>query len=83
MKGKLEQQLRDGLSAQEAELQARARAFVDEVGAGHLGGTPDGFEGLVHSIEAEEGPISMAPSAGALPLTPEGESHNEGVFHDE
>jgi hypothetical protein len=56
---------------------------VDEVGAGHLGGTPDGFEGLVHSIQSEEGPISMAPSAGALPLPPEGESTGEGVFHDD
>ena len=56
---------------------------VDEVGAGHLGGTPDGFEGLVHSIEAEEGPISMAPSAGALPLPPEEEHHGDGVFHDD
>ena len=62
---------------------AAPAGVVDEVGAGHLGGTPDGFEGLVHSIEAEEGPISMAPSAGALPLTPEGDSHNEGVFHDD
>ncbi len=56
---------------------------VDEVGAGHLGGTPDGFEGLVHSIQSEEGPISMAPSAGALPLPPEGESTGPGVFHDD
>jgi len=62
---------------------AAPAGVVDEVGAGHLGGTPDGFEGLVHAIEAEEGPISMAPSAGALPLTPEGDSHNEGVFHDD
>ena len=52
-------------------------------GAGHLGGTPDGIEGLVQSIQAEESPISMAPFAGALPLTPEGESRNEGVFHDD
>jgi oligopeptide transport system ATP-binding protein len=56
---------------------------IDEVGAGHLGGTPDGFEGLVASIQAEEGPISMAPSAGALPLPPEAEHHNDGMFHDE
>ena len=57
---------------------------IDEVGAGHLGGTPDGFEGLVHSIQAEEGPISMAPSAGALPLPPEGEHEGgDGVFHDD
>ena len=62
---------------------AAPAGVVDEVGAGHLGGTPDGFVGLVHAIEAEEGPISMAPSAGALPLTPEGDSHNEGVFHDD
>ena len=56
---------------------------VDEVGAGHLGRPPDGFEGLVHAIESEEGPISMAPSAGALPLPPEGEHEGEGVFHDD
>jgi len=56
---------------------------IDEVGAGHLGGTPDGFEGLVQAIQAEEGPISMAPSAGALPLPPEGEHHNDGVFDDQ
>ncbi len=56
---------------------------VDEVGAGRLGGTPDGFEGLVHAVPAEEGPISMAPGAGALPLPPEGEHHADGVFHDD
>jgi oligopeptide/dipeptide ABC transporter ATP-binding protein len=57
--------------------------IIDEVGAGHLGGSPDGFEGLVQSIQAEEGPISMAPSAGALPLPPEAEHHSDGVFHDD
>ena len=46
---------------------------IDEVGAGHLGGRDDDLEALVGAIQAEEGPISMAPSAGALPLPPEGE----------
>jgi oligopeptide/dipeptide ABC transporter ATP-binding protein len=57
---------------------------IDEVGAGHLGGRDDDPEALVHSIQAEEGPISMAPSAGALPLPPEGEHEGgDGVFHDD
>jgi oligopeptide transport system ATP-binding protein len=56
---------------------------VDEVGAGHLGGRPDDFEGLVHAIKDEEGPISLAPSAGALPVPPEPEHHSDGVFHDD
>lgn len=55
--------------------------MIDEVGVGHLGSTDD-FAGLVHSIEAEEGPISMAPSAGALPLPPEAEHRSDGMFHD-
>ncbi len=56
---------------------------VDEVGAGHLGGRRDDFEGLVHSIQAEEGPISVAPGAGALPVPPEPEHRSDGVFHDD
>jgi oligopeptide transport system ATP-binding protein len=56
---------------------------VDEVGAGHLGGRPDGFVGLVHDIQAEEGPISMAPGARALPAPPEPEHRSDGVFDDD
>lgn len=55
---------------------------VDEVGAGHLGSTDD-FAGLERAIRAEEGPISMAPGAGALPLPPEPEHHADGVFRDD
>ena len=57
---------------------------VDEVGAGRLGGRDDHPGAIVGEIQAEEGPISMAPSAGALPLPPEGEHEGgEGVFHDD
>ncbi len=57
--------------------------MIDEVGAGHLGGRDDDLGPLVASIQAEEGPISLAPSAGALPLPPEGEHGGDGVFHDD
>ena len=56
---------------------------LDEVGAGHLGGRPDDFEGLVADIQHEEGQISLAPSAGGLPLPPEPEHHTDGINHDD
>jgi len=55
---------------------------IDEVGVGHLGSTDD-FAGKVRSIQAEEGPISMAPSAGGLPVPPENEHHSDGLFRDD
>ncbi len=56
---------------------------LDEVGAGHLGGRPDDFEGLVADIQHEEGQISLAPSAAGLPLPPEPEHHTDGIQHDD
>jgi oligopeptide/dipeptide ABC transporter ATP-binding protein len=56
---------------------------LDEVGAGHLGGRPDELEGLVADIQHEEGPISLAPSAGGLPIPPEPEHHTDGILHDD
>jgi oligopeptide transport system ATP-binding protein len=55
---------------------------IDEVGAGRLDSTDD-LEGMVGAIEAEEGPISLAPSAGGLPVPPESEHPGEGVFRDD
>jgi oligopeptide/dipeptide ABC transporter ATP-binding protein len=54
---------------------------IDEVGAGRLGSTDDLGE-IVAAIQAEEGPINLAPGAGGLPLPPEPEHHSDG-FHDE
>jgi oligopeptide/dipeptide ABC transporter ATP-binding protein len=56
---------------------------VDEVGVGHLGGRPDDPMGLARAIRAEEGPISMAPSAGALPIPPEPEHRIDGSLKDD
>jgi oligopeptide transport system ATP-binding protein len=57
--------------------------MIDEVGAGRIGSTAD-LEGLVGDIQAEEGPLSLAPSAGGLPIPPEPERHGErGIFHDD
>jgi oligopeptide/dipeptide ABC transporter ATP-binding protein len=57
--------------------------MIDEVGAGRLGSTAD-LEGMVADIQGEEGPLSMAPSAGGLPIPPEPEHHGErGIFHDD
>src|SRR6476661_6923750 len=56
--------------------------MIDEVGAGRIGSTAD-LEGLVADIQAEEGPLSLGPSAGGLPIPPEPEHHGErGIFHD-
>jgi len=52
-------------------------------GAGRIGSTAD-LEGLVADIQAEEGPLSLGPSAGGLPMPPEPEHHGErGIFHDD
>jgi hypothetical protein len=57
--------------------------MIDEVGAGRLGSTVD-LEGMAADIQAEEGPLSMAPSAGGLPIPPEPEHHGDrGIFHDD
>jgi oligopeptide transport system ATP-binding protein len=55
---------------------------IDEVGAGHLGSTED-FEGIAAAIQAEEGPISLAPGAAGLPLPPEPEHHTDGFLRDD
>ena len=57
--------------------------MIDEVGAGRIGSTAD-LEGLVADIQAEEGPLSLGPSAGGLPIPPEPEHHGErGIFRDD
>jgi oligopeptide/dipeptide ABC transporter ATP-binding protein len=57
--------------------------ILDEVGAGRVGSTAD-LEGIVGDIVGEEGPISLAPGAGALPLPPEAEHHGQGgIFRDD
>jgi oligopeptide transport system ATP-binding protein len=55
---------------------------IDEVGAGRLGSTDD-LEGIAAAIQAEEGPISLAPGAGALPIPPEPEHRTDGFLHDD
>ncbi len=55
---------------------------LDEVGAGRLASTDD-LEGLDAAIEAEEGPLSLAPGAGGLPIPPEPEHHPGGILHDD
>jgi oligopeptide/dipeptide ABC transporter ATP-binding protein len=40
------------------------------------------LEGLVEDIQAEEGPLSLGPSAGGLPIAPEGEHENPGLRDD-
>jgi hypothetical protein len=37
------------------------------------------LEGLVAGIQAEEGPLSMFPSAGGLPIPPEPERRHDGL----
>jgi hypothetical protein len=37
------------------------------------------LQGLVADIQREEGPLSMAPSAGGLPLPPEPERRHDGL----
>jgi oligopeptide transport system ATP-binding protein len=39
----------------------------------------DDFERLVTAVQAEEGPLSMFPSAGGLPVPPEPEHRNDGL----
>ena len=56
--------------------------MLDEVGAGRLASTDD-LEGLDAAIEAEEGPLSLAPGAGGLPIPPEPEHHPGGILHDD
>ena len=56
--------------------------MLDEVGAGRLESTDD-LEGLDAAIEAEEGPLSLAPGAGGLPIPPEPEHHPGGILHDD
>jgi oligopeptide/dipeptide ABC transporter ATP-binding protein len=55
---------------------------IDEVGAGRLGSTAD-LEGLVGDIQDEEGPLSLAPSAGGLPIPPEPEHRTDGFLNDD
>ena len=55
---------------------------LDEVGAGRLASTDD-LEGIDAAIEAEEGPLSLAPGAGGLPIPPEPEHHPGGFLHDD
>ncbi len=55
---------------------------IDEVTAERLGSTAD-LEGIVGAIQSEEGPISLAPSAGALPLPVEPEHRTDGIFRDD
>jgi oligopeptide/dipeptide ABC transporter ATP-binding protein len=55
---------------------------LDEVGAGRLASTDD-LEGLDAAIEGEEGPLSLAPGAGGLPIPPEPEHHPGGFLHDD
>ncbi len=50
---------------------------IDEL-AGRVGSSIDS-EAMLQDIYREEGPISMGPSAGALPLPPEKERHNDGL----
>ena len=44
-----------------------------------LAGSTADLEGLVAGIEAEEGPLSVFPSAGGLPVPPEPERRNDGL----
>jgi oligopeptide transport system ATP-binding protein len=53
--------------------------MIDEVGAGRLASSDDP-ELTMAGIEAEEGPLSLAPSAGGLPLPPEPEHHTDGFL---
>jgi oligopeptide transport system ATP-binding protein len=55
---------------------------IDEVGAGRLAAVDD-LEGMIGRVEAEEGPLSIAPSAGGLPLPPEPEHHVHGFLDDD
>jgi oligopeptide/dipeptide ABC transporter ATP-binding protein len=46
--------------------------WIDELSPASIGSTDD-LEGLVAGIQAEEGPLSVYPSAGGLPVPPEPE----------
>jgi len=52
---------------------------IDEVGAGRLAASDD-LEVTMAGIEAEEGPLSLAPGAGGLPLPPEPEHRTDGFL---
>jgi oligopeptide transport system ATP-binding protein len=64
--------LRDGFVAAPPPAEA-----IDEL-SGRIGSSIDS-EAMLLDITREEGPISMGPSAGALPLPPEKERHNDGL----
>jgi hypothetical protein len=64
--------LRDGFVAAPPPAEA-----IDEL-SGRIGSSVDS-EAMLLDITREEGPISMGPSAGALPLPPEKERHNDGL----
>jgi oligopeptide/dipeptide ABC transporter ATP-binding protein len=64
--------LRDGFVAAAPPAEA-----IDEL-SGRIGSSIDS-EAMLLDITREEGPISMGPSAGALPLPPEKERHNDGL----
>jgi oligopeptide/dipeptide ABC transporter ATP-binding protein len=64
--------LRDGFVAAPPPAEA-----IDEL-SGRVGSSVDS-EAMLQDIYREEGPISMGPSAGALPLPPEKERHNDGL----
>ncbi|MEP6639329.1 MAG: ABC transporter ATP-binding protein, partial [Chloroflexota bacterium] len=55
---------------------------IDEVGAGRIRSADD-LEDLAAAITDEEGPISLAPSAGGLPIPPEPEHSNDGILRDD
>jgi oligopeptide transport system ATP-binding protein len=52
--------------------------MLDELSLGSAGSTAD-LEGLVADIQAEEGPLSVFPGAGGLPIPPEPERRNDGL----
>jgi oligopeptide transport system ATP-binding protein len=52
--------------------------LLDELSLERVESTAD-LAGLVAGIQAEEGPLSMYPSAGGLPLPPEPERRNDGL----
>jgi oligopeptide transport system ATP-binding protein len=52
--------------------------MIDELSLERVESTAD-LEGLLAGIQAEEGPLSMYPSAGGLPLPPEPERRHDGL----
>ncbi len=50
----------------------------DELSLSSVGATAD-LGGLVAAIQVEEGPLSVYPSAGGLPVPPEPERRHDGV----